>query len=72
MTTARILRAALPLLPLAAAALLAMHAAARHTTRHHARRLRTRAELFERTSKRPELIAGLRYAADVIDPPRHP
>lgn len=32
-----------------------------------ARRLHTRAELFDRGSRCPELIPGLRYAAETVD-----
>jgi cytochrome c biogenesis protein CcdA len=72
MTPARLLGAAIPLLLLTAALSLAAYAAAHRTACGFARRLRRRAEILERLSGNPDFIAGLRSAADVIDPPRHP
>jgi hypothetical protein len=72
-SAARALGAIAMVVPVTGALVLLLgHLAYRVFAHDTAARLRTRAQLFERASKRPELIAGLRYAADQIDPRSRP
>lgn len=70
MTTLELAILALPATAAAAYTLNALlYRRARHAIAH---RLRRNAQLFERSGRHPELIEGLRYAADQTAPSRNP
>ncbi|MFJ9114462.1 hypothetical protein ACIRJO_02820 [Streptomyces sp. NPDC102394] len=68
MSTAQTVIVTVIAVPVSAAALfLLAYLAYGAVARDIAGRLRTRAELLDRACQRPELVAGIRYAAETVD-----